>query len=334
LKSYPLTVKNKQLSDLVARFRQALARRDLGFRETARQLYDLLISPAREDLKGKSTLVIVPDGVLWDLSFQALQPAEDRYLIEEHAISYAPSVTVLRETIKTREKKIDGSKAAPMLLAFGNPALEPGSVRSGESGMAVGGLTALPEAERQVKGLQQLYGPDVSKIYIGAEAREERAKAEASGFRVLLFATHGVLNDANPMYSHVVLSQIRSPGEDGLLEAWEMMNLDLQAELVVLSACETARGRVGAGEGVIGLTWALFVAGSPATVVSQWKVESASTTQMMLEFHRHLRLKLKDARSSITTAGALREAQLKLLRTKEYRHPFYWAGFVLVGDGG
>jgi CHAT domain-containing protein len=332
LKSYSLNVKSTKLSELVTRFRQALAKRELGFLEPARQLYDLLLSPAREDLKGKSTVVIVPDGVLWELPFQALQTAEGRYVIEEHAISYAPSLTVLREMIRTHEKRIHRSKSAPMLLAFANPTLDSRSAQRDGSLLTSGLLGALPEAERQAKGLQQLYGPSESKVYTGAEAREERAKAEASGFQVLLFATHGVLNDANPMYSHVVLSQVRSPSEDGLLEAWEMMNLDLQAQLVVLSACETARGRIGAGEGVIGLTWALFVAGSPATVVSQWKVESASTTEMMLEFHKHLRLKLK-TKSPVTTAGALREAQLKLLRTNEYRHPFYWAGFVLVGDG-
>jgi len=91
------------------------------------------------------------------------------------------------------------------------------------------------------------------------------------------------------MYSHLVLAQGAERGqEDGLLEAWELMNLDLRAELVVLSACETARGRVGAGEGMIGLTWALFVAGAPAVVVSQWSVESASTTELMIEFHRLL----------------------------------------------
>ena len=87
------------------------------------------------------------------------------------------------------------------------------------------------------------------------------------------------------MYSNLVLTQ-GSAAEDGLLEAWELMNMDLRADLVVLSACETARGRVGAGEGVIGLSWALFVAGSPTTVVSQWKVASASTAQLMLEFQR------------------------------------------------
>jgi CHAT domain-containing protein len=333
LKSYALNTKSKALADLVSRFRSALARHDLGFREPARQLYDLLLLPAREDLKGKKTVVIVPDGVLWDLPFQALQSGEGRYVVEEYAISYAPSLTVLRETIRTQDKKIEGAKGPRMLLAFANPGVESRSAARAESVAANVELSRLPEAERQAKSLQELYGRDESTIYTGAEAREERAKAEAPGFRILVFATHAVLNDANPMYSHIVLSQAKSSSEDGLLEAWELMNLDLQAQLVILSACETARGRVGAGEGVIGLTWALFVAGSPATVVSQWKVESASTTELMLEFHRHLRSKLNDPKSTVTTADALREAQLKLLRTAAYRHPFHWAGFILVGDG-
>ncbi|MEP6707337.1 MAG: CHAT domain-containing protein, partial [Pyrinomonadaceae bacterium] len=110
-------------------------------------------------------------------------------------------------------------------------------------------------------------------------------------------------------------------------------DLDLKADFVVLSACDTARGRIGAGEGVIGLTWAFFVAGTPTTVVSQWSVESASTTELMLNFHRNLKSVTGGARFAITKAEALRQAQLKLLRTKRYQHPFFWAGFVVVGDG-
>ena len=116
-----------------------------------------------------------------------------------------------------------------------------------------------------------------------SEAREDRVKAEAGQAGILHFATHGMLNNASPMYSHLVLA----PGdknEDGLLEAWEVMQLDLKADLVVLSACETARGRYGAGEGMIGLTWALFVAGVPTTVVSQWKVESAEHARFDAQF--------------------------------------------------
>ena len=131
------------------------------------------------------------------------------------------------------------------------------------------------------------------------------------------------------MYSHLVLAQ-GGKEEDGLLEAWELMQLDLKADLAVLSACETARGRFGAGEGVIGLSWALFVAGVPSTVVSQWKVEAASTRDLMLNFHRQLRASGPEGK--VRKGEALRQAALQVLKKPEMNHPFYWAGFVLIGD--
>jgi CHAT domain-containing protein len=107
----------------------------------------------------------------------------------------------------------------------------------------------------------------------------------------------------------------------------------LNADLVVLSACETARGRVGTGEGMIGLSWALFIAGSPTSILSQWKVDSASTTELMVEFHRQFKAQMAKPADSFSAARALREADLKLLRSERYRHPFYWAGFVVTGKG-
>jgi CHAT domain-containing protein len=135
------------------------------------------------------------------------------------------------------------------------------------------------------------------------------------------------------MYSHLTLAE-GGPNDDGLLEAWELMQLDLKAELAVLSACETARGRIGAGEGVIGFSWAMFIAGVPSIVVSQWKVESASTRDLMVNFHRSLISTAGPKQTKRTKTDALREAALKLMRNPETSHPFYWAGFVLVGDGG
>src|SRR5262249_54214323 len=189
-------------------------------------------------------------------------------------------------------------------------------------------LTPLPEADEEVHALGRLYGAMRSKVYVGAEAREDRVKAEAGRADILHFATHGTLNNASPMYSHLALAR-GDENEDGLLEAWYLMQMELKADLAVLSACETARGRYGAGEGVIGLTWALFVAGVPSTVVSQWKVESASTRELMLGFHQHLRA---PSHKPVTKAEALREAALKLMKNPATSHPFYWAGFVLVGD--
>jgi CHAT domain-containing protein len=287
-------------------------------------------------LRGKSSLVIAPDDALWALPFQALVAEDNRYVIESSAVSYVPSLTVLREMEaqrgKHRHERQTGRQAETAgysLLALGNPAIGKETIERATLTMRDEKLNPLPEAEEEVKALGRLYGAARSKIYIGAEAREDRLKAEASQARVLHFATHGILNNASPMYSYLALAQGDS-NEDGLLEAWELMRLDLKADLAVLSACETARGRFGAGEGVIGLSWALFIAGAPATVVSQWKVESASTRDLMLDFHQNLRA---PSSKSATKAEALRQASLKLMKNPQTSHPFYWAGFVLVGDG-
>ncbi len=333
LKVYSMAIKGKELNDRVERFRETLAQGSPGFRQPARELYDLLLKPAAAQLQGRTSLVIVPDGTLWELPFQALQPDPNRYVIEDCAIAYAPSLTALREMLKLRDGRKD-SAGSPTLLAFGNPALGKQTIARAKSALMDEKLDPLPEAERQVNGMRQIYGPANSKVYIGAEAREERAKAEAGSYRILHLATHGILNNSSPMYSHLVLAQAEGDtNEDGLLEAWEIMKLDLKADLTVLSACETARGRVGAGEGMIGLSWALFVAGCPTSVVSQWKVESASTTELMLEFHRQLKSQLANPAGGLSAARALREAALKLQRSSQYRHPFYWASFVVAGKG-
>ena len=333
LKQYPLEIGQQDLRERVRNFRQRLASRDLNFRDPARRLYELLLKPAEGQLQGRGALVIVPDGPLWELPFQALQPAAGRYLLEEFAISYAPSLTMLREVARLRKESAGQGRGPETLLAFGDPAGGPDA-----DAPAAGRdekLSALPESGREVNALGRLYGTARSRVYTGPEAREERLKQEAGGYRILHLATHGLFNDTSPMYSQVVLSRPRPDDrEDGLLEAWEIMNLDLKADLVVLSACETARGRVGAGEGMIGLTWALFVAGTPAAVVSQWKVESTSTTELMLEFHRRFKAPSARPGGSNRAAWALRQSALKLMGHPEYRHPYYWAGFVVVGDGG
>ena len=249
-----------------------------------------------------------------------------RFIIEDASITYAPSLTVLREMTKRRLRQTAIHDPAT-LLAFGNPMSGPQTAQRAGSSLRDGGLDPLPEGAEEVKALARLYGAARSKVYLGADASEDRVTSEAGRASILHFTTHGTLNNAAPMYSYLTLAE-GGPKDDGLLEAWELMQLDLKADLAVLSACETARGRIGGGEGVIGLSWAMFIAGVPSTVVSQWKVESASTRDLMVNFHRSL-LSAKP-----TKADALRQAALKLMRNPETSHPFYWAGFVLVGDGG
>jgi len=222
------------------------------------------------------------------------------------------------------------TRAPATLLALGNPVS--GTVKRAGMTLHDGSLDPLPEAGEEVKALARLYGAARSKVYVGAEAREDRVMSEAGRASILHFTTHGTLNNASPMYSYLTLAE-GGPNDDGLLEAWELMQLDLKAELAVLSACETARGRIGAGEGVIGFSWAMFIAGVPSTVVSQWKVESASTRDLMVNFHRSL-ISPGSKQTRRAKTDALRHAALKLMRNPETSHPFYWAGFVLVGDGG
>ncbi|HJZ82998.1 MAG TPA: CHAT domain-containing protein, partial [Pyrinomonadaceae bacterium] len=326
-----LPVKRSDLAHRIEAFREQLANRDLGFRPAATELYDLLLKPAAAQLAGKKHLVIVPDDRLWDLPFQSLLSGDGRFLIEDAAIAYAPSLTVLRE-MSNRRKRQGTDADSTMLLAVGNPDFGKETIERATLEMRDEKLTPLPLAEEEVRALGRLFGATRSKVYVRAEAREDRVKTEAGRASVLHFATHGTLNNASPMYSYLALAQ-GDANEDGLLEAWELAQMDLKADLAVLSACETARGRYGAGEGVIGLTWALFVAGVPSTVVSQWKVESASTRDLMLSFHRQLRTPSAGAKAPVTKAEALRQAALKVMKNSETSHPFYWAGFVLVGDG-
>jgi CHAT domain-containing protein/uncharacterized protein HemY len=335
LKVYEVPASSQEIGKAVQDFRDLLASHNLVFRPAATKLYELLIKPALSDLQGKSRLVIVPDQALWELPFQALQAGDGRYLIEHFAISYAPSLAVLSAMTRMRDRQAADRRAAN-LLAFANPLMkgEEGLPESGGGALPAGEghyFSPLPETESEVKLLKALYGRQHSTIYTGANASEERLKGEAAAYRILHLATHGLLNNASPMYSQLVLSQAKTSGkEDGFLEAWEIAQLDLRSDLVVLSACETARGRLSAGEGVIGLTWSFFVAGSSATLVSQWKVDETSTADLMVEFHRHLQSANRG--QPLAKAEALQKATLKVLQTAQYRHPFYWAAFVLIGD--
>ena len=327
LQVYKLDVDQRGLGKRVDSHHSRTASGDLDFQRSSRELYELLLKPAEKELAGKTNIVIVPDGPLWDLPFQALMDANGKYLVEKAAVSYAPSLTALREM----RKKAKARKPSPEaeLLAFGNPIVANETKTRVQRVFMSEKLEPIPEAQRLVKELGKMYGPTRSKIFTGANAREETAKTEAPKYRIVQFATHGVLNNISPMYSHLVFAQDneKPSEEDGLLEAWELKDLDLKADMVILTACETARGKISGGEGIIGMTWASFIAGAPTTVASQWKVESSSTTELMLEFHRQLLSKKK-----ISKAEALRRASLKVMKMAKYGHPSYWAGFVIVGD--
>ncbi|MFI5179334.1 MAG: CHAT domain-containing protein [Vicinamibacterales bacterium] len=307
-------------NDLTARadaFRAKLASRALDFHADARALYDLVLKPAATVLAGRTRLVIIPDDVLWTIPFEALEPARDRALIDGAAVSYAPSVVVLR-AMRERQRALSTRGGPPRVMVAADPESD---------------LPRLPDAERQARMLAELYGPNRTQLFVGASATEPRVRAAATDASVLHFATHGVVDDGNPMYSFLQLTRAgqKDADTDGRLEAWEIQSLRLNAAVAVLTACDTARGRIGGGEGVIGLAWAFFAAGTPATVVSLWKLESGSATALTLGLHERLRASL--LRGHADVAEGLRAAALELRRDARYRHPFYWAGLVAVGAG-
>lgn len=326
---FTINLTRENLAKKVEGFRESLAALNLNFKDASRELYRILIQPAEAELRSRPNLLIVPDAELWNLPFAALQTPGNRFLLENHVLIEVPSLAALGEMRKALEGR---GKETPNLLAFGNPTAAAASVRSVKDLYRDAALSPLPDAETEVNRLAQIYGPSRSAVYVRAEAREDRFKTEAPKYRVLHIASHGILNDTAPLYSQLVLAPGMIPGsEDGLLEAWEIMNLKLNADLAVLSACETGRGRIGSGEGMIGLSWALLVAGVPTTVVSQWKVESKSTTDLMVRFHKAF--VSSDPAKSFRVAAALQQAALQVLAQPAYRHPFYWAGFVVVGAG-
>lgn len=182
--------------------------------------------------------------------------------------------------------------------------------------------TARRANEPKVALLARFFDPNQSRILIGTRADEQAFKSIAPAYPIIQFATHGMFDNRHPLYSFLLLAKAKdAASDDGLLEAREIMSLKLNANLVVLSACDTARGRIGAGEGVIRLSWAFFAAGCRSTLVSQWKINSAGTSEWMDGFYQNL--SSKSVQSKLAKADALPLATLKMLRDRQYRHPFY-----------
>jgi CHAT domain-containing protein len=322
-----VNVDQSQVEARVRRFVEMLGTRDLKAGQPARQLYDLVIAPIEADLSNATGVLLIPDKILWRLPFAALVDGGGRHLVERMPIAYAPSLGAYAAMTDARRSAASGVTS---LLAIGNPTLAAGARSEATSFYRGVTLGALPDAEREVDGVARLYRDPV--VLKGDAATEARAKSLLGQAAVIHFATHGIVDDGNAMYSRLALAAGRSPEEDGWLESWEIARMHLHADVVVLSACETAAGTVYTGEGAVGMTWAFFLAGARSAVASQWNVASASTAGLMIRFHRALRSPAPP--SPFGKAEALRAAQLALLRRPSTAHPFHWASFVLIGDTG
>jgi CHAT domain-containing protein len=165
-------------------------------------------------------------------------------------------------------------------------------------------------------------------VYLGEQAKEENVKKEdMDKFKYIHFATHSLIERKFTKRSGIVLSLDDDPQEDGILQMDEILNLKMDADLVVLSACQTGLGMLRSGEGIIGLTRAFMYAGTPSIVVSLWNINDRSTAVFMKNFYKYLM-------QGNDKSKALQLAKLDMLQSERplYRHPFFWAPFVLIGD--
>jgi CHAT domain-containing protein len=285
--------------------------------DAARQLHEILLDPVIGDLEQGRHLVIVADGPLFYLPFAALHDGS-RFLVERHPIRYASSASVLDPEIRKETPRRE-----PLLVAIGNPTfLHAEELLASRRGVEDWRLGELPYAEEEVRRVAKCFRRH--ETMTRSEATEEATKKAISRAAYVHLATHALVNEAEPLMSSLALAQDEDPGEDGYLQGHEIMKLDLDADLVTLSACNTALGRIAEGEGVLGLTQAFTYAGARAILNTMWEVADRSTVELMASFYEAL------TRNGLPADLALQRAQVSLLSSGAPARD--WAGFVLSGS--
>lgn len=268
-----------------------------GAQATLHALYRALVAPVAAHLDGCTRLVVVPDGPLQAVPFQALFDGE-RYLIEQVELAFAPSSGLLR-LCRTRAQRNAPTTATPQALVLAYD---------------YGG--ALPYVMDEARAVAALLP---GALYLGDEATLATLREVAPQYPILHLAAHGEARLDNPLFAHLALA-------DGQLGTSDLFNLDLSGTLVVLSGCETGRALVTAGDELIGLSRGFLYAGAATLVQSLWRVEDRATAHLMTQFYSGLV-------AGLTKGAALRAAQLRLL-AEARTHPYFWAPFQLFGDSG
>jgi CHAT domain-containing protein len=329
----------------------------------ANELSRMILAPVIYDMK-QSRLLIVSEGALQYLPFGALPLLEvinnngsgvkQREplvsLIEKYEVVKLPSASTLAEL----RKEIAGKRPAPKTVAvIANPVFSPDdsriSLHARESKAAKspalpnrllpswnsdsGGneIPALPFSESEGRDIVKLVPPGSSLLALGFSANRSLLESlHLDDYRIIHFATHGIMNEDNPELSGLILSLYGPDGkrtENGFLRMHGIFNLKLNADLVVLSACQTGIGKEVKGEGLVGLTRGFMYAGASRVVASLWKVDDAATAALMRHFYRGV------LQEKLSPAAALRQAQLKTMsQNQRWRSPYYWAAFVLQGE--
>jgi CHAT domain-containing protein/Tfp pilus assembly protein PilF len=294
---------------------------DKAYIQFARQLYKELLPPVNSKI---NKLVIIPEGGLGTVPFEALLTKDVKdeevkfsmlpYMINRFSISYNYSASLFVQVTK----ESSAAKAIPLSVFLCAPVSFDSSTH----------LKPLYGSEAEVLNIDSIISSRGYKtsVYLKQNASEQIVKSpELSKYKYLHFATHGVVDEESPELSKIYLTGIND--EDGDLYSGEIYNLNIKADLVTLSACETGLGKVSKGEGIIGLTRALLYAGSNNVFVSLWSVSDRSTAQLMTTFYANL----LDVQQKSNYAAAIKASKLKLISGEQFSHPYYWAPFILIG---
>jgi CHAT domain-containing protein len=352
LTTFVLPVSSQEIAREVSRLRESLEQGspfgDLPYVRTAFDLFQVLVGPATSIVAGKTHLLVSPDGKLYNLPFEVLltSPVSAgkvdfralHYLIRDVAVSYVPSARVLAD--------LKGGMSRPPhsgldFVAFADPVYEragesttaatrpasPTPVLKGSEGTGSPPFRRLVGSGQEVEGIAALFPPGSVEVNLRSRASETVVKTDPAvrTAQWLHFATHGIVDEQEPANTGLVLS-LDERAEDGFLQLREIFGLELSARLVVLSACDTGRGKELRGEGLVGLSRAFLYAGASSLVASLWEVDDEASSDLMLQFYRGL---VKDG---LAESEALQRAKVWMLsREGTGSHPRIWAPFVLLG---
>ncbi len=322
----------KTLQQQVTEYRKVISDKDNHDFSLGRVLFKELVLPGLD--KSTKRIVFVPDDILTLLPFETLvsDVGTIRWLVQDYPVSYVPSLSSLRELNRRRS----ASRVRPHkdLLAFGDPfyGVNEEDRRNASQDMFQNfysnssiNFFRLKYSGLEIKRIAAAFKPSRTDAFLRQAATEDRLKAEPlTDYRIIHFATHGLIDDKKPARSSIILALDQDPGEDGFLQMREIFNLRMNADLVTLSACQTGLGQFIRGEGIEGLSRAFFYAGASSVVMSLWAVNDEATYQLMERFYRHLV-------DSETPVNALRRAKLEMIGSGVLSHPYYWAGFIVNG---
>jgi CHAT domain-containing protein/lipopolysaccharide biosynthesis regulator YciM len=285
------------------------ASRERRERQMSRELYRLLIAPFEPALNGAKHLLIVPDGALAYLPFESLTDPGGRLLIEKRAVVYSQSASA---SLMLRALAQQMPPPRKDVLAVGDPVYG-------------AGLAPIPYTREEATAVARLFPPGRSDLRLGAAANESALKRDdLKRFGYLHFAVHGLVDDSNPARSGLALSHLAGSAEDGILRADEIARLRLNAQLVVLSGCRTADGKLIEGEGLLTVSRSFYYAGAHNVVATLWNVDDASTTQFMKSFYRQIG-------AGRSPEDALQQAKLQMAHGSRvlWRNPWFWSPFVV-----